>query len=78
VYNQRDQRSDTLDLLQQRHLWVTRLRTPFDPFVVLADPFAQLCDGRQQRLQRSLQSGLNPSAFSGFMLRTLQPRNLSQ
>src|SRR5512140_800991 len=48
--SQRDQRAHSLDLLQQLHLPVTRLRQCLDPVVVLNDPFAQLCDGCQQRL----------------------------
>ena len=52
---QRDQRAHALDLLQQLHLRITRLRQRFDPVVVLTDAFAQLFDGRQQRLQRPLQ-----------------------
>src|SRR5215470_1626698 len=52
---QRDQRAYSLDLLQQLHLRITRFRQCFDPVVVLDDLLAQLCDGRQQRLQSPLQ-----------------------
>ena len=72
-----DQRAHPLDLLQQRHLRIAFLHQAFDPFVALADAFAQRLDSRQQRLQCRCSSGLSPSAFSGFIFRTLQPRSRS-
>src|SRR5579871_913740 len=61
--SQRDQRTHALDLLQQRHLRITRLRQRFDPLVVLADPCAQFFNGRQQRLQCPLQLRTEPLRF---------------
>jgi len=44
---QRDQRTHSLHLLQQRHLRITFLRQLLDPLVVLGDAFTQRPERRQ-------------------------------
>jgi len=60
---QRDQRAHSLDLLQQGHLRITLLHQRSNSVVVLADPFVQLFDRRQQRLQCPLQFRTQPFSF---------------
>ena len=74
---QRDQRAHALDLLQQRHLRIALLRQFLDPLVVLGDALAQRLDCANNGSSAACSSGLKPSAFSGFMFRTLHPRNRS-
>jgi len=46
-----------------------------DKLVVLANPFAHRFNGASNGSRAACSSGLSPSTFSGFMLRTLQPRS---
>ena len=75
---QRDQCAHTLDLLQQFDLRITLLRQLLDASLYRANLFAQRLQRRQQTAAARIavpDSALRLS--SGFMLRTLHPRNRS-
>ncbi len=61
-----DQRPDSFDLFQQRHLRIALLRESLDALVVLGDLFAQRFQCRQQRPQCRLQ--LRAQAFGFFRI----------